>query len=64
MRRRRPQDDGRPVWLDYRPRDWAGKGCHPECAYWEAVDSWRSEHPDAELPPGVGPDAPWHPEQI
>ncbi|WP_256842566.1 hypothetical protein [Ornithinimicrobium cryptoxanthini] len=65
MRRRRPVDDERPSWLlHYRPQDWTGKGCHPECAYWEAVDQWQAAHPDIDLPPGTGPDAPFHIETI
>lgn len=63
MRRRPKPEADRPVWLAYRPEDWTGKGCHPECAYWEAVKVWRDEHPDGDVPTG-GPDTPWHPELI
>lgn len=60
MRRRQKVDTGgTPERLrTYRPEDWPGAECHPECAYWEAVAAWTEQHPDH------GPDAPWHPELI
>lgn len=66
MRRRRDEDrDALPRWLtDPRPEDFPTPACHWECAYWDRVEQWRRVNPDAEHPPGVGPDAPWHPELI
>lgn len=61
--RRREADPNRtwPSWMvTYNPADWPKDACHPECAYWEAVEQWQQQHPDAELPE-VMPDGAWHP---
>lgn len=65
MRRRRPAAESAPwpVWMHFRAQDWPG-ACHPECAYWEAVEAWQAEHPDVDLPLEDAPDLPWHPEDI
>lgn len=66
-RRRRSQrhENGLPRWLtDYNPADWPKNACHPECAYWEAVDQLRQEQPGVELPLSTMPDGAWHPETI
>lgn len=67
--RRRPKDPADspwPAWLvRYRPEDWSRRGCHPECAYWEALSQWNDTHPanPVELAEH-GPDGPWHPELV
>ncbi len=71
MRRRRPPE-GAPGTIPrhlrhYDPRDWPNPECHPECAFWEAVEQWDTEHPDPEgtvLELPEGPDVPFHPERI
>lgn len=53
--------------MRYNPADWPNPDCHPECAFWAAVDEWREAHPadeDAPLELIDGPDVPWHPEWI
>lgn len=50
-----------PELLAYDPADWLGVDCHPQCAYWAALDEWTRVHgPDA-WPDVVadGPDVPW-----
>lgn len=68
MRRRPPpaDEDRHPRRLvEYRAEDWPDAPCHPECAYWQAVDEWRQAHPDDDLHRVTpGPDGPWHPELI
>lgn len=70
MRRRRPPEaEGRaPSHLTrYNPADWPKPHCHPECAFWEAVEQWHDEHPadpTAALEIIDGPDVPWHPEWL
>lgn len=64
MRRRQRRDSEAPDrLLTYRPEDWPG-ACHPECAFWEAVEAWQAEHPGADLALEGAPDLPWHPERI
>lgn len=59
-----------PTWLlRYDAADWPHPECHPECAYWAAVEKWREENPidlDDAGPLVIldGPDAPFHPEWI
>lgn len=55
----------------YDARDWPNPHCHPECAFWAAVETWREEHLDEAGLNGAGtlglvdgPDTPWHPELI
>jgi len=66
MRRRRPAGQEYPIpaeLLTYRGADWP-IGCHPECAFWEAVDQFMDAHPEAEFPiPVDGPDVPFHAER-
>ena len=70
--RRRPRevetpDDAPPAeLLAYRRGDWIGRGCHPECAFWEARQEWSEEYGHDAWPDVVadGPDVPWHPEWI
>lgn len=67
--RRRVKDNGEgymPARLRvYTAADWQGVGCHPECAFWEAVGEWREAHSEGLEGPGAivlidGPDVPWH----
>lgn len=49
----------------YNVRDWPNPKCHPECAFWEAVEAWREAQPDDPEGDGEmvlidGPDTPWH----
>lgn len=58
-----PEHERVPVaLLDYRRTDWVGRGCHPECAFWEARAEWTEEHGVDAWPDIVaqGPDVPWH----
>lgn len=66
MRRRQPLEEAGPParLLAYDPADWPAPECHPECAFWAAVQAWREAHPDADLATFGGPDAPWHPELL
>lgn len=72
MKRRRPAAEDAPGSTPrhlrvYDLRDWPNPRCHPECAFWEAVDQWYADHADDEDAPlelPVGPDVPWHPEWI
>ena len=72
MRRRLRKDDENemPRHLRYfNATDWPSTECHPECAYWKAVEEWRLEHPinldDARaLIILDGPDVPFHPREI
>lgn len=69
MRRRgKVGEDPTPAHLRvYDPRDWPNPACHPECAFWAAVEAWDEAHPEADDAPLVltdGPSVPWHPELI
>lgn len=66
MRRREKVDpDGAPASLTrYREADWVGVGCHPACAFWEAVEAWLEAHPDGDVEVVDGPDVPFHRELI
>ena len=53
----------------YDPTAWPDPECHPECAFWLAVEEWRETHPHdpndgRPLELVDGPDQPWHPEWI
>lgn len=63
-RRRRPESAAPRVLVEYRAQDWLETACHPECAYWAAVEAWQAEHPDVDLELASAPDLPWHPELI
>lgn len=72
-RREQPEEPGTVPPLElrrYDPADWPNPECHPECAFWAAVEAWDEEHP---FDPDDGrplklienaPDGPWHPERI
>lgn len=76
MRRRPKEIDetaGMPLRLRrYDPADWIDPECHPECAYWAAVEAWRLENPtdlyatDDDRSPLIltGPDVPYRPEWL
>lgn len=63
MRRRQAANPAPRNLLTYRAEDWPG-GCHPECAYWAAVEAWHRTHPDEDLDLENAPDGAWHPEDI
>ena len=48
--------------LEYDRADWIGRGCHPECAFWQARAEWTDEYGGDAWPSVVayGPDVPWH----
>lgn len=65
MRLRRPTEDTFPDELRrYRPEDWTGRGCHAQCAYYEALHQWIDDHPDQSVPELDDPPRAFYPEHI
>lgn len=58
-----------PHLMRYDAADWPNPECHPECAFWAALERWHEENPDDpdDTRPLIfvdGPNVPWHPEWI
>ena len=67
MRRRPPPAplDGFPDELRrYRREQWTGRGCHPECAWRNALYAWIDDHPGETVPEHHRPPATFYLEHI